>query len=146
MFTKRFELAILACFELARSTRTVSASKICEWLGISLDFGHQILYKLKKSGLIQTERGSKGGIKLARDPSSITLLDILIAIEPEALKLCCEKREIFNFCVKDNEICRLRNFFYSTFKKIEKELTITIKDFLEDGLFWPREKKRQKTL
>ncbi len=45
----------------------------------------QILNDLRNSGLIQSRRGKQGGYQLARDPSTLTLFDILTAIEGELL-------------------------------------------------------------
>ena len=41
----------------------------------------QLLNKLKKSGLIDSVRGNKGGYKIARAPGKITVLDVIEALE-----------------------------------------------------------------
>ena len=45
----------------------------------------QILNDLRNSGLILSRRGKQGGYQLARDPSALSLLDILNAMEGELL-------------------------------------------------------------
>ncbi len=42
-----------------------------------------ILRKLNRAQLIETREGAAGGVRLARKPEQITLLDILIAIEQD---------------------------------------------------------------
>lgn len=46
----------------------------------------QILNDLKNSGLIHSRRGKQGGYSLARHPGSVTLLDIIRAMEGEILE------------------------------------------------------------
>ena len=45
----------------------------------------QILNDLRNSGLIQSKRGKQGGYALASAPESITLRDIIRAIDPEMI-------------------------------------------------------------
>ncbi len=47
----------------------------------------QILQKLRHGGLIVSRRGVQGGYVLARPPGEISVLDILIAVEGQALQL-----------------------------------------------------------
>jgi len=47
----------------------------------------QILNDLRNAGLIQSRRGKQGGYMLARSPESITLADILRAVDGELLEL-----------------------------------------------------------
>jgi Rrf2 family protein len=44
-------------------------------------FLRKILPRLAQAGLIQTRRGTGGGIALARPPSEISLYDIIVAME-----------------------------------------------------------------
>lgn len=54
---------------------------ISEALGVSKLFLEQIAAELKKGGLITAVKGARGGYRLARDPSDITALDVLKAVE-----------------------------------------------------------------
>ena len=47
----------------------------------------QILQKLRHAGLIVSRRGVQGGYTLARPPAEISVLDILVAVEGQALQL-----------------------------------------------------------
>lgn len=54
----------------------------------------KIFQDLAKRGLLASHRGAKGGFSLARDPSQITLRDIIEAIEgPIALANCLDGRQ-----------------------------------------------------
>ena len=69
-------------------------------MDISPMFLSRINSLLALAGLINTRRGARGGISLAKDPSEITLCDIVSAVDgPVVLRPCqkesgdCERRE-----------------------------------------------------
>lgn len=67
-----------------RSVRNVS-----DELEISFHFLTKIFQQLTRAGLLRSYRGPNGGVKLSRSASSISLKDILIAIEgPELFTEC----------------------------------------------------------
>ncbi|MCL2591111.1 MAG: Rrf2 family transcriptional regulator [Betaproteobacteria bacterium] len=76
--------ALAALIEIARQTQMgeiVSVVSISEKLGISKIFLEQIATSLKKSGIIQSTKGAKGGYQLALEARTITALDVLSAVE-----------------------------------------------------------------
>jgi len=79
--------ACLAMIELARrhaNPTPVCLKTIADEQNISSQFLVQILLQLKRGGLVQSTRGASGGYRLARDPFSISLLEIIQAIEGAA--------------------------------------------------------------
>lgn len=76
--------ACLAMMELARrhsNPQPVSLKTIADEHDISSQFLVQILLQLKRAGLVQSTRGAAGGYRLAQSPSTITLLDIIRAMD-----------------------------------------------------------------
>jgi len=76
--------ALAALIEIARQTQMgeiVSVVSISERLGISKIFLEQIATSLKKSGIIQSTKGARGGYQLAQEAHTITTLDVLSAVE-----------------------------------------------------------------
>ena len=62
---------------------------IAEAEGLPGTYMEQVMVPLRKSGIVQAVRGAKGGYTLARDPSEISVLAILGALEgPLALADC----------------------------------------------------------
>ncbi len=53
---------------------------------ISANFLVQILNDLRRAGLIESRRGKSGGYLLARDPASISLRQIVSAVDPTLLE------------------------------------------------------------
>ncbi|MDR3310076.1 MAG: Rrf2 family transcriptional regulator [Oscillospiraceae bacterium] len=82
--TAKSRYAIAALIEIARQTQSaklVSVLSVSESLGISKIFLEQAIAQLKKVEILSSVKGARGGYLLARDPNSITLLDILSAVE-----------------------------------------------------------------
>lgn len=67
-----------------RTIKDIAASQ-----GISEKFISRIVVPLHRAGIVATERGVKGGLRLARFPEKITLLDIVEATDgPLSLVHC----------------------------------------------------------
>ena len=63
----------------------VRVEDIAESEMIPSSFLAQILHELKKTGVVTSRRGKTGGWKLVEPPANISLLQIVEALEPEAL-------------------------------------------------------------
>lgn len=61
----------------------VPTKEIAETLNIAKPSAVKILHNLQRAGLIETREGSKGGVRLAKQPADITVLDIFLAMEQE---------------------------------------------------------------
>ena len=76
--------ALAALIEIARQTRAgeiVSVVSIAEKLGVSKIFLEQAMALLKKSNIIQSTKGARGGYQLARPASQITVREALTPVE-----------------------------------------------------------------
>ena len=71
---------------------------VVEEMLIPLPFVKRIVPDLVRAGLVRSQRGSKGGLWLARDAEEITLLDVVEA--------CDEPVEI-SPCIDDPDFCPL---------------------------------------
>ena len=59
----------------------VSSDEISKILKIPREFISKILQSLRESGLIFSIKGKAGGFGLAKDPSRIKLIDVVVAID-----------------------------------------------------------------
>ncbi len=81
------QYACIAMLELAGShpeAQLVQVKTIADAHGISSRFLVQILLQLKQHGLVRSTRGAAGGYELTRRPESISLADIIHAIDEPA--------------------------------------------------------------
>ena len=72
----------------------LSAAALAEFHGVSTSYLLKHLQALSGAGIVTTVPGPRGGYRLAKSASSITLLDIVLAVEgPEPAFRCKEIRQ-----------------------------------------------------
>ena len=70
----------------------ISAAQLAEDTGLPAPTVQKLVSKLTAAGLLQSTRGVGGGLKLARAPETISIADIVEAVEgPIALTACLEQ-------------------------------------------------------
>lgn len=74
-------LAVMALADRHDAGRPVPIREIADAYEIPETFLTQILMRLRGAGLVTSTRGSSGGYRLARDPMSISLGDVLRVID-----------------------------------------------------------------
>lgn len=73
------------------ATARLSATTLAHETRVPLPTAQKLVSRLAAAGLIASARGGGGGFRLARDPASISLADIVEAVEgPIALTACAE--------------------------------------------------------
>lgn len=90
--TKKLLFGIEAVLDVAYNaeSRPVQASAITKRQGIPKRYLEQVLQALVRAGVLTGQRGPKGGYRLARDPESITIAEIVnivrtIEVAPDPL-------------------------------------------------------------
>ena len=80
--TSKSRYAVVAMAELARSgERPVPIAQIAERRGMPVQFLEQLFSTLRRDGLLVSQRGVKGGYRLARPPEQITVLEVVQALD-----------------------------------------------------------------
>lgn len=67
----------------------VPGGAIAEALGVPRNFLSKILHRMARSGVLVSERGPRGGFRLAAPPGQIRVAGIVAAVEPQALERRC---------------------------------------------------------
>lgn len=77
--TSKSPYAVLALAELARSAgeQPVPIGELARKREVPVQFLEQLFAVLRRAGIISSQRGVKGGYRFARDPSTITVLEIV---------------------------------------------------------------------
>ncbi|MCW3848001.1 Rrf2 family transcriptional regulator [Sphingomonas sp. LB-2] len=84
----------------------LNATLIADETGLPLPTVQKLVSKLSAAGLIESARGTGGGFRLARPPATISLADIVEAIEgPIAMSACVESGK-HDCCIEEN--CRVK--------------------------------------
>ncbi len=89
--SKKADYGLIAVKHLALhgAEGACSAGDIAELYGISAPLMAKILQKLARGGLVTARHGSSGGYQLARDPSVITALEVISAIDGPLVITSC---------------------------------------------------------
>jgi Rrf2 family protein len=91
MFSQTTQYAIRAVVMMAyhQDSGPVGNAVLAAGAKIPPSYLAKILQGLVRAGLVDSRRGAKGGFALLRPPESITLLDIVTAVEPIPRILGC---------------------------------------------------------
>jgi len=96
--TRQADYAVRAVLYLAQlgSDQRAATSQIAEDQKIPPSFLAKIVSQLSVAGLLQTSRGARGGVSLAKSPDQISLLEVVEAIDGPIL---------LNECVAHDGVC-----------------------------------------
>ncbi len=77
--TSKSPYALLALAELGHSagTEPVPIGELARRREIPVQFLEQLFAVLRRAGIVSSQRGVKGGYRFARDPASVTVLEIV---------------------------------------------------------------------
>ncbi len=127
-------LAIHALMVMAsNSNRSVTAHEVAGIIRASEAHLAKVLQRLARCGLVKSSRGPKGGFVLARDPASISLLDIYEAIEgPLTITTCMLGRPI---CGGGAASCCLGTLLVDVGEQVRRHLQSTkLSQLINGGL------------
>ena len=122
--THESDYAIRIVKTLALKNTRVDAKTIAEITGVTLRFSLKILRKLVMANIAKSYKGTQGGYVLARDPSQITLRNVIEAIEGDyALSRCLNNSEYCNNPQHaDSGTCQFKSAFCKISNMVKEEL------------------------
>jgi Rrf2 family iron-sulfur cluster assembly transcriptional regulator len=130
--------AVMAMADLAKheSTDPVPLSAVAQRQHISLAYLEQLFLRLRRAGLVSSERGRAGGYRLGRAAASITVAEIMAAVEEGTRMTRCAGEE--GMPCLPGERCLTHGLWDALGERIGEFLgSVTLKDVLE-GM--PRQK------
>jgi Rrf2 family protein len=78
---RKTDLALRALLTLSRAGRSLKRIELAERVGTTDGFISQVMNPLVRRGWVASERGPSGGYRMNADASSITVLDLIEAVE-----------------------------------------------------------------
>ena len=100
--------------------KLVRIKEISENQKLSVQYLEQILFKLKKSGIIVGKRGPNGGYRLNKEPKDISILEIFNILETDIKVVMCDKHN--KNCVRTD--CRTLYLW----EKLDRALSKILKE------------------
>lgn len=132
------EVHIFACIDTFGENHKVTSDFLSTSVNVNPVIIRKILSSLKKSGLLDVQRGT-GGTTIAKPLDQITLYDIYQSVE------CIENGELFHFHEKPNMDCPVGKNIHNILddkllrvqKAMENELSaITLNDIIKDTRYY----------
>jgi Rrf2 family protein len=112
LLSHKSKYALKASIALAREfgQGPVLISAIAQNERIPRKFLELILLELRNKGILQSRKGKGGGYFLAREPSRVTLGEILRVVEGPLAPIACVSKTAYLACrdCRDEEACGLR--------------------------------------
>lgn len=106
---------------VSKPDKTVSTGEIAQALKVSDNHLAKVFQWLTRPGLVRPERGPKGGFKLGKPPSEISLLQIYESIEGSLATEPC----VFNKTTCAAECCIFGDLLGKVNKQIKRYLSRT---------------------
>ncbi|NTW52335.1 MAG: Rrf2 family transcriptional regulator [Chlorobiaceae bacterium] len=123
VLTKHTDYAVRALISLGMKPDSwVTAKAVSEEQAIPYQFLRRIMQELIKSGLVVSREGAGGGVRLARDPDTIRVKDV-IEIFQGAVQVseCMFRKQLCSNranCVLRHEIMRIEQMVNDEFAKV----------------------------
>ena len=108
--TRQADYAVRAVYHLSKLEpgERAATSQIAKAQQIPPSFLAKIVSQLSVAGLLQTSRGARGGVSLARSPEEISLLEVIEAIDGPMMDHLPLAEQTGNapFSLKMEDVCR----------------------------------------
>jgi len=128
----RFAVTAMIDLGLRQSSGPVALAAISQRQQISLSYLEQLFGKLRRNELVESTRGPGGGYTLARNPSEITVAEIISSVdEPMDATHCAGKEN----CLGEGTRCMTHDLWASlNTKMIEFLSSVTLQKLVDDQL------------
>jgi len=128
------EYGLRALLQLARAEvqgESLTLGQIAKLEGISTANAGKLMWILNKAGLVQSQRGTKGGYRLARPASDIHLNEVVSVLDNERVEAHCKSYTgVLDLCVHTGD-CGIRPVIVELHQIVENALSeITLSQLL----------------
>jgi Rrf2 family protein len=130
------EYSLIISLHLARrggqGRGPVAARELADSERLPADYVEQILLRLRRAGLVESVRGAKGGYYLAREPSAISVRDIMAASEHQTFEINCESHPVDAARCNPGSPCSIRPVWHALQQRIDDLLAgISLADLMK---------------
>jgi Rrf2 family nitric oxide-sensitive transcriptional repressor len=101
-----YGLIALKHISTEENSRLINAKEIATRFNLPPNLLAKILQNLAHSGILEAQKGSGGGYRMARDPAGVTLTEIFESIEGPVHMVMCTST---NGCCSLEDRCTVRN-------------------------------------
>ena len=110
------DIALRTLIYLGQKNETATIAEVSEAFEIVKTHLMKVVMQLVAAGVVVSERGRNGGIRLTRDASEIVVGDVVRLMESNLALLYCMKEDAQNDCCPLMPSCRLRKIILNAQK------------------------------
>jgi Rrf2 family protein len=135
--SKKADYALMAMKHLAQNSTATSTSarEIAEQYDIPIELMAKVLQRLVRIGLLASTQGTRGGYTLGRPPSTISVADVIEAIDGPFTVTACSTEN--NDCEQYSK-CSIRDPLWQIRERIAAALgTVTIAEIAAENVSSP---------
>ena len=131
------EYSLIISLHLAKRGGTgsspVAARELADVEKLPADYVEQILLRLRRAGLVDSVRGAKGGYLLARDPSAISVRDVMTASEHQTFEVNCASHPVDAARCSPDSTCSIRPVWQALQQRVDDLLAgISLADLMKE--------------
>ncbi len=127
----RYAVAAMADIAAYATDAPIAVSEVAVRQGISLSYLEQLFAKLRRAGLVESERGVSGGYRLARSASDIRVSEIVAAVDEQIRTTACAPGSNVG-CQGHSARCLTHDLWDELSRQIEVFLnTVSLDDILK---------------
>lgn len=126
----RYALRLMVDLAEHKDSGFIALKDVAKRQNISKKYLEQIVPVLNGAGLLNTNRGNRGGYKLAKEPKEYTVGDILRITEGSIAPVSCLESDV-NSCERKN-FCQTLYVWEGLYKVVNEYLdSITVQDIVD---------------
>jgi Rrf2 family protein len=129
------EYGVICALHLARrfGEGPITGREIAEAEQLPGDYVEQILLRLRRAGIVDSTRGARGGYRLGRAPTEISIRDVIEASEVTTFDLHCVTHPVGEERCASSHTCSIRPVWVLLQKKIDDVLQgVRLSDLLAE--------------
>ncbi len=130
------EYSLIISLHLARrraaGAGAVAARELAEQERLPADYVEQILLRLRRSGVVESIRGAKGGYLLSREPALISVHDVMAAAEHQTFEMNCDHHQVDGERCDPGTHCSIRPVWVELQYRIDNFLrSVSLADMMQ---------------
>lgn len=109
----------------------VTIEEICKTERLSSDYVEQLLMRLRRGGIVESQRGPGGGYLLGRPPERIKVKDVILVLEKNPFETICRKFARNKMRCESISSCKIKEVWSKLSKAVELTLSkVSIADLI----------------
>jgi Rrf2 family protein len=129
------EYGLICSLHLARRADEgpVTGRDIAARERLPADYVEQILLRLRRAEIVKSVRGARGGYLLARNPSAISVRDVMAASEHQTFEVNCDRHPVDSERCDPGGACSIRPVWQALQRRVDDLLAgISVADLMKE--------------